>query len=71
MHKKKRPFEVRRRAFAIWQQLGYLPWKKQKEEKKPREGKTSRDFYKGAFDSSPSRRSGRTSYIRIFSVVFE
>lgn len=54
MSDKKRTFEVRRRAFAIWQQLGYLPWKKQKEEKKPREGK-----------------SGRTSYIRIFSVVFE
>ena len=44
---------MRRRAFAIWQELGYLPWRKPKEEKKPREGKTSRDFYKGAFDGIP------------------
>ena len=51
--RKKRPFEVRKRAFAIWQELGYLPWRKPKEEKKPREGKTSRDFYKGAFDGIP------------------
>ena len=48
--RKKRPFEVRRRAFAIWQELGDLPWRKPK---KTREGKSSRDFYKGAFDSIP------------------
>ena len=41
---------MRRRAFAIWQKLGYLPWRKPK---KAREGKASRDFYKGAFDSIP------------------
>ena len=50
MRRKKRTFEVRRRAFAIWQELGYLPWRKPK---KAREGKASRDFYKGAFDSIP------------------
>ena len=50
MERKKRPFEVRRRAFAIWQRLGYLPWRKAK---KAREGKASKDFYKGAFDGIP------------------
>ena len=38
---------VRRRAFAIWQKLGFLPWSKEKS--KSRKG----DFYKGAFDSIP------------------
>ncbi len=47
--KKKHSFDVRRRAFAIWQELGYLPWKKQKATVK----KGSGDFYKGAFDSIP------------------
>ena len=51
MSDKKKTFEVRKRAFAIWQQLGYLPWRKEK--KKSREGKVSRDFYKGAFDGIP------------------
>ena len=48
--KKKHSFKSRRRAFAIWQKLGYLPWRKPKE-KKAR--KRSRDFYKGAFDNIP------------------
>ena len=43
-------FAARKRAFAIWQKLGYLPWRK---EKKTREGKASRDFYKGAFNDIP------------------
>lgn len=43
-------FAVRRRAFAIWQKLGYFPWRKPA---KVREGKTSRDFYKGAFNDIP------------------
>ena len=43
-------FAARKRAFAIWQKLGYLPWRK---EKKARDGKTSRDFYKGAFNDIP------------------
>lgn len=43
----KHSFAVRRRAFVIWQKLGFLPWTKKK-------SKTSqRDFYKGAFDSIP------------------
>ncbi len=48
--KKKHSFKSRRRAFAIWQKLGYLPWRKP-EKKKAR--KRSGDFYKGAFDSIP------------------
>lgn len=48
--KKEHSFNVRRRAFTIWQKLGYLPWRK-KEEKKTR--KSSGDFYRGAFDSIP------------------
>lgn len=43
----KQRLAVRRRAFAIWQKLGFLPWSKQKS--KSRKG----DFYKGAFDSIP------------------
>ena len=48
--KKKHSFKSRRRAFTIWQKLGYFPWHK------PREKKTRKrfgDFYKGAFDSIP------------------
>ena len=48
--KKEHSFNVRRRAFTIWQKLGYLPWRK-KEEKKTR--KSSGDFYRGAFDNIP------------------
>ena len=48
--KKKHSFNVRKRAFVIWQKLGYLPWRKKKEKK----GRiNSGDFYKGAFDSIP------------------
>ncbi len=47
---KKHSFQTRRRAFAIWQKLGYLPWRKPLETK---EKKRSGDFYKGAFDSIP------------------
>ena len=45
-------FAARRRAFAIWQKLGYLPWRKEKK-KKARGSKKSRDFYKGAFNDIP------------------
>ena len=38
---------VRRRAFAIWQRLGFLPWSKKRS--RSRKG----DFYKGAFDTIP------------------
>ena len=44
-------FAVRRRAFAIWQKLGYSPWGKRKERKTKE--KKSGDFYKGAFDNIP------------------
>ena len=47
---KKHSFQTRRRAFAIWQKLGYLPWHKPVEAK---EKKRSGDFYRGAFDSIP------------------
>ena len=43
----KHKFKVRRRAFTIWQKLGFLPWAKDKA--KSRKG----DFYKGAFNSIP------------------
>lgn len=46
---KKHSLTVRRRAFAIWQKLGYLPWRKPREARK----KGGKDFYKGAFDSIP------------------
>ena len=41
--------EVRRRAFHIWQELGYNPWSIPKEVKRQKDG----SFYKGAFDSIP------------------
>ena len=47
--KKEHSFKSRLRAFAIWQKLGYLPWRKRKEKKTRKSG----DFYKGAFDSIP------------------
>lgn len=42
-------WDVRWRAFRMWQNLGFNPWKQPKEERK----KGSKDFYKGAFDSIP------------------
>ena len=48
--KKEHSFKVRKRAFVIWQKLGYLPWRKPKEKK---ERKNSGEFYRGAFDSIP------------------
>ena len=41
--------EARRRAFHIWQELGYNPWGIPKEVKRQKDG----SFYKGAFDSIP------------------
>ena len=46
----KHSFQVRLRAFQIWQKLGYNPWKKPRAAKKDVEGG---EFYKGAFDSIP------------------
>ena len=48
--KKKHSFKSRCRAFAIWQKLGYNPWRKPKEKK---ERKRSGDFYRGAFNNIP------------------
>ena len=42
-------WDVRWRAFRMWQNLGFNPWQRPKEERK----KGSKDFYKGAFDSIP------------------
>ena len=53
MTTKKHSKQVRRRAFAIWQKLGYLPWRKPRKERKAKEGKAGGDFYRGAFDSIP------------------
>lgn len=49
MQRKKRPIRVRLRAFHIWQELGFFPWRKEKKARKERK----RDFYKGAFDDIP------------------
>ena len=45
----KHSLKTRWRAFRIWQELGFLPWKKRAEAAGKRKG----DFYKGAFDSIP------------------
>lgn len=45
----KHSLKTRWRAFRIWQKLGFLPWKRQKESAQKRKG----DFYRGAFDSIP------------------
>ena len=50
MSRKKRTFEVRKRAFAIWQKLGYFPWRK---EGKRRGRSASGDFVRGAFSDIP------------------
>ena len=42
-------WDVRWRAFRMWQNLGFNPWQRPKEERKKR----GKDFYKGAFDSIP------------------
>ena len=47
---KKHPLEVRLRAFGIWQELGFFPWKKSSSGKGRR---GNGDFYKGAFDGIP------------------
>ena len=50
--RRKHSFEVRWRAFTMWQHLGFIPWEKPREKaivKKKRSG----DFYRGAFNSIP------------------
>lgn len=46
-------FAVRKRAFVIWQKLGYLPWRKPQKVRESKAGKRSGDFYRGAFDNIP------------------
>ena len=57
-----RRFKARIRAFAIWQKLGYFPWKKTREVSK----KTSGDFYKGAipFLNEDAKRTFRHLLLR-------
>ncbi|MBO4684372.1 MAG: DUF3667 domain-containing protein [Desulfovibrio sp.] len=45
----KKSLAVRLRAFRIWQELGFFPWRKEKKARKQRK----KDFYKGAFDDIP------------------
>ena len=47
--RKKHSWEVRWRAFKLWQNLGFNPWHRPKEAHKKGNG----DFYRGAFDSIP------------------
>lgn len=49
MKKKKHSQPVRLRAFKLWQNLGYLPWRKPVKTGR----RESKYFYKGAFDSIP------------------
>lgn len=49
MQRKKHPIRVRLRAFRIWRELGFFPWRKEKKARKARK----QDFYKGAFDDIP------------------
>ena len=53
--KKLHSWEVRKRAFAMWQNLGFLPWRKPKSSKSDKTARRSKggDFYKGAFDNIP------------------
>ena len=54
MGSKKHSFDVRLRAFQIWQKLGFLPWRKPREKAVEKKRNTdSGDFYKGAFSSIP------------------
>ena len=47
--RRKKSLAVRLRAFRIWQELGFFPWRKEKKARKQRK----KDFYKGAFDDIP------------------
>ena len=45
--------KARKRAFVIWQHLGFNPWEKPRKPDPAKDRKESGDFYKGAFDSIP------------------
>ena len=53
MASRKHPFVVYRRAFVMWQHLGFNPWNKPREMKLVKKKKDSGDFYRGAFNSIP------------------
>ncbi len=50
---RKHSFEVRLRAFKMWRNLGFIPWKKPCEPHPSKDGERSGAFYKGAFDNIP------------------
>lgn len=53
-HKRRRhSWDVHLRAFSIWRNLGFLPWRKPRDTRVRVGNKESGDFYKGAFDSIP------------------
>lgn len=61
--KRKHSFQVRRRAFSIWQRLGFYPWELPKVDKpKSKKG----DFYKGAipFLNDDAKRTFRDLLLR-------
>ena len=51
--KNKHSLAVRKRAFTIWQKLGFNPWEKPIEPAKKLFKNSSGDFYKGAFNNIP------------------
>ncbi|MBR6424114.1 MAG: DUF3667 domain-containing protein [Bacteroidales bacterium] len=51
--RKRHSLEVRLRAFKMWRNLGFIPWKKPRETQPAKAGQRSGDFYKGAFDNIP------------------
>lgn len=54
VHKRRRhSWDVHLRAFSIWRNLGFLPWRKPRDTRVRVGNKESGDFYKGAFDSIP------------------
>lgn len=53
MKGKKHSFKVRLRAFRIWQQLGYNPWKSEWTVADDVPEDNVKGFYRGAFDSIP------------------
>ena len=61
--KRKHSFQVRRRAFSIWQRLGFYPWERPQAAKSP-SGKG--DFYKGAipFLNDDAKRTFRHLLLR-------
>lgn len=53
MRRKRHSFKVRRRAFHIWQLLGYSPWKSEWTVADDKPEGNIKGFYRGAFDSIP------------------